>query len=63
MLVETLPERVQHQVPDTGSEQEAVAELIAGLPESQREVIVMLKVMGMSLEEVAQGNLLQRGSG
>lgn len=54
VLVETLPERVQDVVPDTGSEQEAVAELIAGLPESQRDVIVMLKVTGMSLEEVAR---------
>jgi len=54
VLVEKLPERVQHEVPDTGSEQEAVAGLIAGLPESQREVIVMLKVTGMSLEEVAR---------
>ncbi|HEY7336548.1 MAG TPA: RNA polymerase sigma factor [Bryobacteraceae bacterium] len=28
--------------------------LIAGLPETQREVLVMLKVLGMSLEEVAR---------
>jgi RNA polymerase sigma-70 factor, ECF subfamily len=54
VLVEKLPELVQHQVPAAGSVQEAVAELIAGLPESQREVIVMLKVTGMSLEEVAR---------
>ena len=28
--------------------------LIASLPEAQREVIVMLKILGMSLEEVAK---------
>jgi RNA polymerase sigma-70 factor, ECF subfamily len=54
VLVETPPELVPQAVPDTVSEQETVAELIAGLPESQREVIVMLKVTGMSLEEVAR---------
>jgi DNA-directed RNA polymerase specialized sigma24 family protein len=50
----TFHECVQHEAPDTGTEQEAVAELIAGLPGSQRHVIVMLKVTRMSLEEVAR---------
>ena len=36
--------------------------LLAGLPESQREVIAMLKVNGMSLEEVAMSPLRQWGA-
>lgn len=37
-------------------------ELLAPLPESQREVIEMLKVAGMSLEEVAQATSSSVGS-
>ena len=37
-------------------------ELLAGLPESQREVIEMLKVTGMSLEEVARATQSSVGS-
>lgn len=36
--------------------------LLAPLPESQREVIVMLKVAGMSLEEVARATSSSVGS-
>jgi RNA polymerase sigma-70 factor (ECF subfamily) len=36
--------------------------LLAALPESQREVIVMLKVSGMSLEEVARATSSSVGS-
>jgi RNA polymerase sigma-70 factor (ECF subfamily) len=54
VLVATLPERLHQTVPETAREPDAMAQLIAGLPESQREVIVMLKVAGMSLEEVAK---------
>jgi len=36
--------------------------LLAGLPESQREVIVMLKVSGMSLDEVARATSSSVGS-
>jgi RNA polymerase sigma-70 factor, ECF subfamily len=36
--------------------------LLASLPESQREVIVMLKVSGMSLEEVARATSSSVGS-
>jgi RNA polymerase sigma-70 factor (ECF subfamily) len=57
LTVETLPETVQEQGPnqsvDQQSDQQSIEHLIADLPESQREVIVMLKVTGMSLEEVA----------
>lgn len=31
-----------------------IGELLSSLPDSQREVIVMMKVMGMSVQEVAQ---------
>jgi RNA polymerase sigma-70 factor (ECF subfamily) len=54
VLVETLPERADNNLPDNATEQQAFEQLIADLPESQREVIVMLKVTGMSLEEVAK---------
>lgn len=37
-----------------GAAQEDFDELIASLPEAQREVLVMLKVSGMTLEEVAR---------
>jgi RNA polymerase sigma-70 factor (ECF subfamily) len=36
--------------------------LLAELPESQREVIVMLKVSGMSIEEVARATAASTGS-
>jgi len=53
VLVATLPE--PHQtVSQAAAEPEALEHLVASLPESQREVIVMLKVSGMSLEEVAK---------
>jgi len=58
--VEMLPERAGNlpalnRAPDLES-------LLAGLPESQREVIVMLKVSGMSLEEVARATRSSVGS-
>jgi len=37
-------------------------ELLAGLPASQREVLVMLKVSGMSIEEVALATASTAGS-
>jgi RNA polymerase sigma-70 factor, ECF subfamily len=54
VLVESLPEHM-HQVeqPKLGSRQR-LQEMLAQLPDSQREVILMLKVSGLSLEEVAQ---------
>jgi len=39
-----------------------VAALLAALPESQREVIALLKVSGMSLEEVARATSNSVGS-
>ncbi len=40
----------------------ALEELLSGLPHSQREVVVMLKVAGMSLEEVAGATSSSVGS-
>jgi RNA polymerase sigma-70 factor (ECF subfamily) len=53
VLVGTLPEHLHRAVPEAAPEQGALEQMVASLPESQREVIVMLKVAGMSLEEVA----------
>lgn len=54
VLVATLPEDLHQAVSEAVPEQDHFRRLIAGLPESQREVLVMLKVSGMSLEEVAK---------
>jgi RNA polymerase sigma-70 factor, ECF subfamily len=53
VLVENLPDIAAQEVANPRHDQESWAQLVAGLPESQREVIVMLKVAGMSLQEVA----------
>jgi RNA polymerase sigma-70 factor (ECF subfamily) len=58
--METLPEPAPPATPrgtDYGFDQ-----LLAALPESQREVILMLKVSGMSLEEVARATRSTVGS-
>jgi len=39
-----------------------IDQLLAGLPESQREVVLMLKVAGLSLEEVARATASSVGS-
>jgi RNA polymerase sigma-70 factor (ECF subfamily) len=39
-----------------------IDQLLAGLPESQREVVLMLKVSGLSLEEVAKATASSVGS-
>jgi RNA polymerase sigma-70 factor (ECF subfamily) len=57
---EPLDDRVAAAAPSSGaSDFEA---LLAALPESQREVIVMLKLCGMSLEEVARATSSSVGS-
>jgi len=47
---------------ESGHLHDNLAELLALLPESQREVIEMLKVVGMSLEEVARATSSSVGS-
>jgi RNA polymerase sigma-70 factor (ECF subfamily) len=54
VLVETLPEVARPAEPSAALDPEEFTQLLADLPESQREVILMLKVSGMSLEEVAR---------
>lgn len=48
--------------PERSSQTPELAGLLATLPDSQREVIVMLKVSGMSLEEVARATSSSVGS-
>jgi RNA polymerase sigma-70 factor, ECF subfamily len=51
VLVAAVPEGL-NQAPSPAGED--FDQLLAALPDSQREVLVMLKVLGMSLEEVAR---------
>jgi RNA polymerase sigma-70 factor (ECF subfamily) len=48
--------------PDKSGQADDLEDLLAPLPESQREVIEMLKVAGMSLEEVARATSSSVGS-
>ncbi len=60
---EQLEEISEIAAPPQGKESAPDLEaLLAGLPESQREVIAMLKVNGMSLEEVAHATSSTVGS-
>jgi RNA polymerase sigma-70 factor (ECF subfamily) len=54
VLVPNVPEGRHPVLPESLCEQDGFDRLIASLPDAQREVIVMLKVSGMSLEEVAK---------
>jgi RNA polymerase sigma-70 factor (ECF subfamily) len=54
ILVASLPEVAYQGAPEAGRGAGDIEHLIANLPESQREALVMLKVSGMSLEEVAK---------
>ena len=51
----SLPETAQRTTPK-------ISEMLQSLPESQREVILMLKVSGLSLEEVARATGVSIGS-
>ena len=57
--VEILPEPAASSTPEHGPDLDA---LLASLPDSQREVITMLKVSGMTLEQVAQATSSSVGS-
>jgi RNA polymerase sigma-70 factor (ECF subfamily) len=59
--MDPLPE-VAAQTRDDSNRAEELAELLNTLPKSQREVIVMLKVSGMTLEEVARATSSSVGS-
>jgi RNA polymerase sigma-70 factor, ECF subfamily len=60
VLVAAVPEASNPTRPDAAREE--FDELIAKLPEAQREVLVMLKVSGMSLEEVARATSSTAGA-
>jgi RNA polymerase sigma-70 factor, ECF subfamily len=54
VLVAAVPENLQRAESDARPENDEIGRLLAGLPDSQREVVLMLKVSGMSLEEAAR---------
>src|SRR5579859_7356529 len=54
VLVASVPEFGFSTQPEALPEERDFARLVASLPDAQREVLVMLKVAGMSLEEVAE---------
>ena len=54
VLVASVPEGFYQTEPEALREEDEFASLVASLPEAQREVLVMLKVAGMSLDEVAK---------
>jgi RNA polymerase sigma-70 factor (ECF subfamily) len=60
VLMASVPEVLHQAAPEAPSERDEFDHLIANLPEAQREALVMLKVSGMSLEEVARAK--ERGN-
>jgi len=66
MQVDVLPETAAthagSQPESSNSGIPGLDEMLAGLPASQREVIVMLKVSGMTVEEVARATSSSAGS-
>ena len=56
LLVADIPEHLQGGLPEIAhkEKEDDLDSLLASLPDGQREVILMLKVSGMSLEEVAR---------
>ncbi len=60
VLSEVLPEKA---VPETARQTTPkISEMLQSLPESQREVVLLLKVSGLSLEEVARATGVSIGS-
>lgn len=57
--VDSLPEPPRAH---PGSERPNIHTMLAALPESQREVIVLLKIFGMTIEEVARATSSSAGS-
>lgn len=62
VLVEHLPENVQPQETPMAGLKDELGYYLNQLPESQREVLLMMKVSGMSLEEVARATSSSVGS-
>lgn len=59
--VDVLPEPRAEQ-PVAGQTAPGIASILGELPEKQREVLVMLKVLGMTIEEVASATSSSPGS-
>lgn len=62
VLVASIPEGLHQTVPEAMPEEDGFERLVATLPDAQREVIVMLKVSGMSIEEVARATASTPGA-
>ena len=60
VLSEVLPEKASQEPPRQATPK--ISEMLQSLPESQREVLLMLKVSGLSLEEVARATGVSIGS-
>jgi RNA polymerase sigma-70 factor (ECF subfamily) len=60
VAAEQLPEKALPDAPRPATPK--IADLLQSLPESQREVLLLLKVSGMSLEEVARSTGVTVGS-
>lgn len=52
VLVASVPEALHREIPE--APQDGFERLVSALPDAQREVLFMLKVSGMSLEEIAR---------
>jgi len=62
VLVAEPPEAAAQTIEQPKEESDRFTKIVADLPESQREVLIMLKVSGMSLEEVARATSSTVGS-
>lgn len=62
VLVAAIPEGLHQTAPEPVPELDDFERLVANLPNAQREVIVMLKVAGMTVEEVARATSLTPGA-
>jgi RNA polymerase sigma-70 factor (ECF subfamily) len=60
VLSEQLPEKAAQEA--TRQTTPKISEMLQSLPESQREVVLLLKVSGLSLEEVARATGVSIGS-
>ncbi len=61
LVSDQLPERAATPEPQQQTDPK-IADMLQSLPESQREVLLMLKVSGLSLEEVARATGVSIGS-
>ena len=59
--LDEIPELAAARTPDSGARAD-LETLLSSLPESQREVVEMLKITGMSLDEVARATSSSVGS-